>query len=213
MNWSLAAQRAMRRHVYRAVERLDPVRYSQEPAYVAALLARLDGIVYSSHDSRIEIRSTIVADRGPNSAESKWGADFAIVGVFHGPEEKIEKGVLAQAKRGSLRELNSNAEAGFFDQCARMARATDAVLGLEVPAHAGEQVLVREIYVQPVTRAVSLDDRPWHPPMTIGIARNLASYLSDRFLLCQHGDRGADVVRRFGDSRLSQITMLCESAV
>jgi hypothetical protein len=68
----------MRRHVEHAVARLDPVRYSQEPAYVAALLARLDGVVYEGSAGRIEIRSTIVADRGPNSAEgngvqtSRW---------------------------------------------------------------------------------------------------------------------------------------------
>lgn len=66
--------------------------------------------------------------------ESKWGADFAIVGILHGSEEKIEKGVLPQAKRGSLRELNSNTEAGFFDQCARMARATIRFLVLRSPA-------------------------------------------------------------------------------
>lgn len=213
MNWSAAAQRAMRRHVLRALERLDPIRYAQEPAFVAALLARLDGVVYSGDDGRIEIRSTIVADRGPQSAESKWGADFAIVGILHGSDGQVEKGVLAQAKRGSLKALNSSSSADFYEQCSRMAQATNAILGLEVPSHTGEAVLVREVQVERPSRAISLDDRPWHPQTTVGVARGLPEYLSDRFLVCLHGERDANVVRRLGDSRLSQLEVRGESAV
>lgn len=210
MNWSITARRALRRHVYRAVERLDPIRYTQEPAYVAALLARLDGIAYTGDDGRIEMQSTIVADRGPNSAESKWGADFAIVGIFDGNDGRTEKGTLAQAKRGSLRELSSKTEGEFYHQCAQMAQATDAILGLEVPAQAGEPVLAREIQVRRSTRAISLDDRPWHSPK-IGVARSLAVYLSDRFLLCLHGERDPNVVRHFQDSHLSRLEIRGES--
>lgn len=89
----------------------------------------------------------------------------------------------------------------------------DSVLGLEVPSQAGDHVIVREIQVRLPTRAISLDDRPWHPPTTIGVARNLATYLSERFLLCHHGDRSPDIVRRLGDSRLSHLAILGESAV
>lgn len=68
----------MRRHVIAAVSRIDPTRYHQEPAYVAALFAKLDDVVLDRADARVELRSTIVSDRGRGSAESIWGADFGI---------------------------------------------------------------------------------------------------------------------------------------
>jgi hypothetical protein len=72
------AARALSNYVAKAVSRLDPARYRQEAAYVAALFARLDGVVYHKPNLSIEIKSTVVADRGRGSAESKWGAVSAL---------------------------------------------------------------------------------------------------------------------------------------
>jgi hypothetical protein len=66
------AARALSLHVSRAVERLDPARYKKEAAYVAALFARLDAVVYRGSNFTLELKSPVVCDRGPNSAESKW---------------------------------------------------------------------------------------------------------------------------------------------
>jgi hypothetical protein len=110
--------------VSRAVERLDPARYKQEPAYVAALFARLDAVVYKSPSLMLELKSTVVCDRGPNSAESTWGADFGIVASIIARDEAVEKGVLGQAKRGSLVHLVPTVAQEFRRQVIKMEAAT-----------------------------------------------------------------------------------------
>jgi hypothetical protein len=51
--------------------------FQQEPNYVAALMGKLTGISISGNGHFI--RTTIVNDRGPKSAEKEFGADFAII--------------------------------------------------------------------------------------------------------------------------------------
>ena len=214
MEWTPAIRRAMRRHVARALERLDPARFRQEPAFVAALLARLDGVVYSGNAGRIEIQGTVVADRGRNSAESIWGADFAIVGILDGPSGHVEKGVLGQAKRNSLGVLSPGQESDFLGQCAQMAKATTAALGLEVPNQAGAPVLVREIDLTVLREADLPRAAPPHSrSRAIGIVRDLGNYLADRFLPCDHGDARPGMVAAIGESNLSRLTIIGESAV
>src|SRR5580698_7134236 len=128
-----AAASALSRHVSQAIKRMDPVRYTQEPAYVAALFGKLDAVVYHDAGLMVELRSTIVGDRGRKSAESRWGADFCLVASISGPKEKQEKAVLGQAKRGSLIDL-ATADAGDFrEQALKMSVAKQAIVGLEVP--------------------------------------------------------------------------------
>jgi hypothetical protein len=111
-----------------AASRLDPLRYNQEPVYVAALFARLDDVVYQGRELSIEIQSTIVDDRGRDSAESQWGADFGIVARIRGSEEDTEKAALGQAKKGSLVSLPKREAEGFRKQVVDMSRATPARL-------------------------------------------------------------------------------------
>ena len=54
-DWSMEITEAVRHHVHRAVSRLEPDRYSQVPAYVAALIVRLNGVVYEGREGRVEI--------------------------------------------------------------------------------------------------------------------------------------------------------------
>lgn len=206
MNWAPAARRAMRRHVEFAIGRLDPQRYAQEPAYVGALLARLDGVVYQGTAGRLEIRSTVVADRGRGSAESMSGADFAIVASLRAENVRTEKGVLGQAKAGSLTQLSSSRSDGFNEQCQKMAHLTKAVLGLEVPRHLGEAVIVREITVEaPVTGVAPSRVR-------LGRPQPLADYFVDRILGCMHGDTRADFINAIGNSKLSHFWIIGESS-
>lgn len=211
MYWGPNARRAVRRHVAHALARLDPQRYWQEPAYVAALLARLDGVAYSGSEGRVELRSTIVADRGPNSAESRFGADFAIVARLRSGGEAVEKAVMAQAKKGSLRTLPQDELREFRRQCGKMAHTTEAVLGLEVPASSSDTVLVREIGVRRPIRAISFGDEPPTPEIQIGRPLELADYLCERLLPCDHGDHNPDFVRAIADSKLSSLEVIGES--
>ena len=214
MKRSPAMRAALRRHVWRALERLDPDRYFQEPAYVAALLARLDGVVYRGREGRLEIRSTIVADRGPRSAESAWGADFGIVAVFDDRSSRIEKGVIGQAKKGPLRSLSDLSWQVLKGQCMKMSHATSAVLALEVPTKCSEPTIVREIETSPrIPDSLSLlEDQSHQAPLDFGRPQELADYLTDRFMTCLHGDRSPGFVRGISESNLSHLRLLGELA-
>lgn len=203
---------ALRRHVRHALERLDPERYAQEPAYVAGLLARLDGVVYKGHGGRLEIRSTIVADRGPKSAESEWGADFGIVAVLDDRSRRIEKGVLGQAKKGPLGSLNDLSRQFLQGQCEKMSQATSAILTLEVPTRCAEQVMVREIAISPRVSDSLVEGRLGLPLLEFGRPQELADYLADRCMTCLHGDRSPHFVRGISESKLSHLRLLGELA-
>ena len=211
-SWPPTMRTALRRHVRRALERLDPNRYFQEPAYIAALLARLDGVVYKGRAGRLEIRSTIVADRGPHSAESRWGADFGIVAVLDNQGIHIEKGVLAQAKKGSLNNLQGSAAEAFLGQCEKMSVATTAILGLEVPTRFAEPVIVREVNIRRSMQLSLLEDQSLQQQQIIGRPQELADYLAGRLLRCSHGDHTPNFVHGVRDSNLSHLLILAESA-
>ena len=213
MEWAPAVRNAVRRHVARAVSRLEPTRYSQEPAYVAALLARLDGVVYQGRYGRVEIQSTIVADHGPNPAEFVWGCDVALVAFLRDPHERVEKAVLAQAKKASIPELTGKERERFLGQCEKMNSATNSILGLEVPRQLGDDVLVREIIVEePKVRRLIIEGKRLPLPTThIGGPQPLADYLVHRLLQCEQGDRNPDFVGNVADSKLSHLIIKGES--
>jgi hypothetical protein len=212
-----AAQRALRRHVLAAASRLDPLRYNQEPAYVAALFARLDGVVYHGSRLTIEIRSTIVDDRGPRSAESRWGADFGIVADIHGDGEDLEKAALGQAKKGSLIDLPAGQSEDFREQIVKMGHASNATLGLQVPAQIGAIPDVRILEVSPLygrTWAAQSGPNRWYertifaaadhlaPPILVGHAMGLDRYIGRELIACSHGDERQPFVTALSHSSL-----------
>ena len=208
MIWNQAVRRAMKRHVARAQGRLDPTRFAQEPAYVAALLARLDGVVYEGKAGRVEFFSTIVADRGPNSAESRFGADFAIAAHLSQPGSEVRKAVLGQAKKGALDQLRTEERQRFQLQVHRMAAVTSAIVGLEVPRATGDQLIVRVVDVVSVptdTAEVNLG------LMRIGPPRDLADYLTRGIMRCSHGDARDDFVGAVSSSDLSRLQIVATS--
>jgi hypothetical protein len=212
------ASRALSRHVSKAIARLDPARYRQEAAYVAALFARLDGMVYHGRELTIEIKSTIVADRGPNSAESIWGADFGIMCRLAAPNGLVEKGVLGQAKRGSLVDLPPNEGELFRRQVVRMTQATDATVGLEVPKEASASPMIRIVQVPNMFQATipiwksfrrlefSINS-PTHqePPVYLSHAIPIGVYIYAELLRCLHGDTNERFIRGLEDSSLTYL--------
>lgn len=212
MEWAPAVRNAVRQYVAKAIERLDPARYYQEPAYVAALLARLDGVVYQGRYGRVEIRSTIVADRGPNSAEYRWGCDFAMVALLGDARERVEKAVLAQAKKASIPDLTGKERDDFLAQCKKMSNATNSTLALEVPRSSSDGVLIREITLEERKIRRIIIDGKFPPLLTqIGRPQPLADYIVDRVLPCEHGDRNPDFVGKVNDSKLTHLAIMAES--
>jgi hypothetical protein len=223
---SVAARRALTRHISRVVARLDPARYHQEPAYVAALFARLDSVVYRGPNLTIEIKSTVIDDRGRNSAESVWGADFGIVASIVADGETTEKAVLGQAKRASLVTLPP-AEAELFQkQVVKMSSATPAILGLEVPTEAGIAPIVRvlevsEVFGQTWAAQSAFSPRKYEakifsknaswPPVLLGPALSLDQYLYAELLKCQHGDQEGRLLRGLESSSLTALRIEARS--
>jgi len=100
---------AVKSYVYNAYSKIDASRYEQESPYTTALATRLEGVVYDKSDGFIEFHSTIVNDRGKNSAESKYGADLAITAFIQDSKLEISKAILIQVKRDKLDNQRDNA--------------------------------------------------------------------------------------------------------
>jgi len=96
---------AVRAHVRRAIEDVNPKRFAQEPPYVTALLARLEGTAYEGTDGSVVFRATNVDSIGRGSAERWSGADFALTADISRGDLRVIKAILAQAKLGDLEDL------------------------------------------------------------------------------------------------------------
>lgn len=211
------AARALSNYVAKAVGRLDPARYRQEAAYVAALFARLDGVVYHKPNLSIEIKSTVVADRGRGSAESKWGADFGIVAKIVAGRAVTEKGVLGQAKRGSLVDLRAGDAENFRRQVVKMNDATNALIGLEVPNEPFRAPVVRIVESAnlregiPFRRTFRRLDFTINPPtidappVYLGDPLPIGRYIYAELLRCLHGDTDERLIHGLEDSDLSYL--------
>lgn len=162
-------------------------------AYVNAVLSRLDGLVYRGVHGKIDIKATIVDDRGPKSAESIYGADFAVTAVIstHGGAV-VEKAILGQAKKGRVEELNSSETERLNSQVEKMRHFTDQYVVLEVPEN-GE--------IPPRIRLPRGGNTYCHP-------LTLENYITNKLVECLHGDRRNDFVAAVQDSRLSKLAIL-----
>jgi hypothetical protein len=124
---------AVRAHVRRAVNSVDPRRFRQEPAYTAALIHGLEGIAYEDDDGFVSIRATNADSIGPGTAESWSGADFAITATVRQGASSIEKAILVQAKLGGLNELSKDERERLVGQVRDMSNYTRSPKVMVVP--------------------------------------------------------------------------------
>lgn len=111
----------VRYKVREAFHNLSINRFNQEPQYTSAVLGRLHGIeVYSDEGEYLKIEATDLDDRGPHSAEKRYGADFVITASVTDGKIKIIKAILFQAKMGSVSELKPTALSNLRDQIRKM---------------------------------------------------------------------------------------------
>ncbi len=123
-NFPESVRRKVREHVARALQAVEPVRFNQEPAYVAALLARLQGKVCEGPDGTVVIETTNVDALGPGAAESWSGADLAITASVSSGGTCVRKAILAQAKLGALDDLDQHERARLNSQIDLMRQHT-----------------------------------------------------------------------------------------
>ncbi|MCG6411115.1 hypothetical protein K6U17_18065 [Vibrio fluvialis] len=172
-------------HIQKAARRVDLARYKQEPAYVTAFLSRLDGeveIIDENETITIEFLPSVIADRGPRSAESKFGADFSIV-FSNG---KINKAILSQAKRDKITKADA---VKLKQQCEKMSRYTDHWVVLKMPAVSGQ-----------VPQISFKNDGSDSIPFDV--------YITDHIISCFHGDRSERFVNVVQDSDLRRLDII-----
>lgn len=124
---------AVRQHVDRAVQRINPNRFKQEAAYCAALAQALEGVAYDGRAGRVEFRSTVIADRGRGAAEGWTGADLAITAEISDHEKMVTKAILIQAKRGVLEDLPPSELRRLNRQIRTMVRHTRSPKVMDIP--------------------------------------------------------------------------------
>lgn len=181
---------AMAKYIASAIERLDPARYDQEPNYVAALLGKLDGVVYDGADGRLELKCTSVNGIGPNAAEKKYGADFALIASVDYRGQLYEKAVLGQAKKGPSGKLSSSESERLEGQTSTMRIYSDHYLVLHTPRVYGQTVTIR--------RSVPSNPENFHRPET------LTDYI-EAMVRCSHGDVRKGFTRSVANSKLPKL--------
>ncbi|MFP3614730.1 hypothetical protein SB778_32110 [Paraburkholderia sp. SIMBA_050] len=137
------------------------------------------------------LMTAVVNDRGAHSAESEFGADFAI--VFESTSG-VSKAVLGQAKGSDIDTLPPAERKNFLRQCGLIAQRTKHFVGLEAPTELNTMPIVR--------KGVS------GPPVSIEVGRRLDDYLADVFIACQHGDRRNGFVQAVKTSDLLQLRVM-----
>jgi hypothetical protein len=189
---------AVREHVRRAITDLDPKRFAQEPAYTAALLARLEGIAYNEDDGSVEFRATNVNSAGKGAAERWSGADLAITAEIRKGDLRVSKAILAQAKLGGLNDLSSRERGRLIGQILdmrRLTRSPKVVLLREIDGHREPEVAsgVRIAQESPIV------------PMS------LPDYFVRRILTTLDGDTRPDFVSGVQESSLNQLRVLART--
>jgi len=183
--------------VINAVESVDPRRFNQEAAYVAALAQALDGTAYRGTDASIVFRSTVYDDRGRNSAERRFGADFAIVARIASPDDFIEKVILVQAKRGEIEDLSRSQLDELKTQIRRMRQLVMAPKVMEIPESSG-------IRTPRMISGNQIHDDNAYRPMS------LANYIVARVLTTLDGDTRPDFVASVEDSTLAKVVTIAK---
>ncbi len=128
----------LRQKIADAFVGLQPERFGQEPKYTSAVLGRLHGIeVENSYGEYVKIEATDIDDRGANSAESRYGADFAITATVRDSKRTIRKAILVQVKNQPIDSLSPSQERGLKEQIQKMKNVVSApkVAGIRRDAH------------------------------------------------------------------------------
>ena len=111
----------LREKIQNAFLGLQPERFGQEPNYTSALLGRPHGIeVKSRYGEYARIKATNIDDRGPGSAESRYGADFAITATVGDSKRKIRKAILVQVKNQPIDTLTPSQKKDLKKQINKM---------------------------------------------------------------------------------------------
>ena len=108
----------------RTVESLRDRRVEQEHQFTDRMLGRIEESMNGFEVKGLRWTAKTLTDKGPNSQEKKYGADFVGVLTIGLPDYSVRKGFLAQAKRAEPGVALSKTE------CARMKEQCELMLNL-----------------------------------------------------------------------------------
>jgi hypothetical protein len=128
---SYAAIRAAATHLAAAgdsaVSALADGRTQQEPAFTDRMLGQMEHAMKGYTEKGIRWSALTLTDRGPNTQEQEFGADFAGVLDVDLEDVVMKKGFLAQAKKIEPKERMSSAEKRWMiEQCEKMLEHSSA---------------------------------------------------------------------------------------
>ncbi len=108
------------------VEKLKNGDIKQEPDMTSQLLATIQVLMRGYSKNGIELRTSVLSDRGPNSEESKYGADFIGTLKIRLPFLSVDKGFLAQAKliKDKTKTISKKDFDDMQEQCKKMLQIT-----------------------------------------------------------------------------------------
>ncbi|EIO4098045.1 hypothetical protein ACEV74_22300 [Vibrio parahaemolyticus] len=185
-------------HIKSAHQGIERKNYQQEAAYVSAVMGRLNGTIKDPKTSgtlEFKFETVVVNDRGPGAAESKYGADFAIVFNKKGVENGCSKAILGQAKNGKSDDLSKRERTRLIGQCDKMYKHTADYIVVEAPQGGDTGPMVR------------IGDQ--REQLKIGKSRiSLEHYIMNKLVGCHHGDRRDDFIDAVQDSSLSKLEII-----
>lgn len=176
---------------------MNPGRFEQEPAFTAALLGRLAGMVYEGPDGSVVFETTNVNSGGPGAAERWSGADLAITAKIRQGSLAVDKAILAQAKRGSSDDLSPSERDRLVEQIRRMRRITRSPKVVLFPEFDGRR------WPEVLSGVRLMDDLPTVPV-------SLPDYFVRRVLTTLDGDTRPQFVNGVQQSSLRQLRVIAE---
>jgi hypothetical protein len=186
---------ALRLHVERAIQGLDPQRYRQEANYTAALAGRLEGIAYRGEHGFVRIRATVYDDRGRNSTEHQYGADFAITATISDNNNTISKAILIQSKLGAIESLSGRERTFLDDQIRKMRQLVRAPKVMQVLESKGTR------FPQIISGNQILEGLPY-------TAVALPEYFTSRVTTTLDGSTDTNTIARVSRSTISRINLV-----
>ncbi len=185
---------AIKQHVRNAIEAVDAQRYGQEANYTAALVNRLEGVAYHGEHGKVVFSSTVFDDRGPKSAEHRYGADHAITATISDGVTTIQKAILVQAKLGRIDDLGTRDATLLREQIEKMKQLVPAPKVMEIPAQDGRRAPAM------ISGNRVLEGDPYTP-------MSLPEYFAARVTTTLDGCTNPHVVAAVKDSSLSRVNI------
>jgi hypothetical protein len=188
-------QSAVREYVRIAATKTQPSRFSQEHAYLNALLASLQGIVYNEKDGFVEFSVTSINDKGKGAAEHWSGIDCVITANIKDENNQIDKAIIFQAKRGEIQSLRNSERLRLNGQIRDMKKLSRSPKIIELP-YEDSNLIPTVISANRVLSGKTYKQTP------------LPDYFIQRVLTTFDGDTRPDFVNAVQESSLLRLKLI-----